>query len=78
MKLRIMGNDGLFDAALLVDAPDCSELGCKAALRITWADGDHVFAAPAVAAKRCLPVWATPDEWRSLTEHGFLPESATG
>ena len=78
MKLRINGKRGLFDARLLVDEPDCSELGYKAALRISWPDGEEVFANAEVAAHRCRLVWATPDEWRSLVEHGFVPDAAQG
>jgi hypothetical protein len=78
MKLRIEGTTGLFDADLLVDAPDCSDLGYRAALKINWPDGEKVWASPTVAAKRCTPVWATPDEWHSLTEFGFLPSGAEG
>jgi len=72
MKLRIRGNTSLYDATLLVADPDCQELGWPAALRINWGNGEPVFASSKVALKRCRMVWATPDEWRSLAEHGFL------
>jgi hypothetical protein len=77
MKLRVSGSVGLFDA-LLVDGPDCQDLGHAAALCITWVDGDKVFAAREVAAQRCQVVWATPGERRLLTAYGFLKDPAQG
>lgn len=73
MKLRITGNSSLYDATLLVADADCQDLGWPAAIRIRWTPEEPVFASSAVAARRCRLVWATPDEWRSLQEHGFLP-----
>lgn len=73
MKLRIKGHSPLYDATLLVGDADCQDLGWPAALRISWDNGEPVFASPAVASKKCRLVWATPEEWRSLAEHGFLP-----
>lgn len=76
MKLRIKGNQGLFDATLLVDGPECAEAGQPAVIRIAGADGEHIIAAPSVAAQRCQMVWATPQEWHWLGEYGFLPDGA--
>jgi hypothetical protein len=75
MKLRIRGNPNLYDATLLVHDSDCEDLGWPAAIRISWGDGEQVFAAPDVAIRNCKLAWATPEEWRSLAEYGFLPDN---
>lgn len=76
MKLRIKGNQALFEAALLLDDPECKQMGHRAVIRINGDDGEQIYASPPVAAQRCDLVWATSQEWKWLEEHGFLRDEA--
>jgi hypothetical protein len=75
MKLRFKDRTELFDAALLVDEPECSELGYPAAVRIMGHDGEFIFASPQAASSRCHLIWATDDERLALSNHGFFVQA---
>jgi hypothetical protein len=75
MKLRFKDRDDLFDATLLVDDPECTDLGYPATIRIMGHDGEYIFASPRAASNRCTLVWATHEERQALAAHGFFVEA---
>ncbi|OAI54876.1 hypothetical protein AYO44_14090 [Planctomycetaceae bacterium SCGC AG-212-F19] len=76
MKLRFKDRYDLFDATLLVDDPECSDLGYPATIRILGHDGEYIFASPQAASSRCTLVWATFQERQAMASYGFFAEAA--
>jgi hypothetical protein len=71
MKLRFHGNPEVHDARLVVGGAELQALGYRAAIVVRKPDGSRVFTPPEAADDYCVIVWATPDEWQLLAEHGY-------
>lgn len=76
MKLRFKDRYDLFDATLLVEDPECADLGYPATIRILGHDGEYIFASPQAASTRCTLIWATFHERQAMAQYGFFPEAA--
>lgn len=78
MKLRIVGIDGVCDAAL-IRAGNSSDMIVRILVPAAYGTVEEVFAGPAEFRNRCKVHWTASirdgkdwDELRELQEHGFV------